>query len=148
MKQNVPAALHRHVQHHALFRGEFPSGQHGELFQLGAFQLRHETHGADVHAEKGDTPPGSRLGHVQDGSVAAEADHQLGIGQFSVQPGKTQIFRQLVIAVYLKGQAQFGLNARVFQNLDSASHRLKVPVPVGIGGQNDIFHEFSPLSSV
>ena len=105
VKQNVPAALHRHVQHHALFRGEFPGGQHGKLFQLGAFQLRHEAHGADVHAEKGDAPPGSRLGHVQNGAVAAEADHQLGIGQLPIQPGEAQIFRQLVIAVYLKGQA-------------------------------------------
>ena len=37
---------------------EFSGGEHGELFQLGAFQLRHEAHGADVHAEKGERPSG------------------------------------------------------------------------------------------
>ena len=84
---------------------------------------------------------------MQNGSIAAEADDQVCIGQFPVQTAETDVLGQLVGTVHLKGQTDFWLKTGIFQNPDSFPNRLKIFIPVGIGGQHDIFHGYTPLSS-
>ena len=73
------------------------------LMRFCAFQLCHETHGADVDSKNRNALPGCSLGHMEDGAVTAEADDHFRILQFSIQTGEAKILGQFIGPVHLKG---------------------------------------------
>ena len=148
MKDNVPVPLDRHIQHHPVIQGKVPRGQLGQPMELGSFQLRHKAHGADVYTQNGDPPFGGRLGHMQNRTVAAEANHRIGVWQFPLHPGEPDILWELKIPIHLKGQTHGRTHPCFPQNLNGAAHRGKIPVPVGIRCQEHVLHTSAPLSRV
>ena len=136
VEDDIPVPLNHHIQHHPLVDPVISCGQLLQPVQLRALQLRHKAHGADVDAQHGNAPPGGGLGHMQDGSVAAEADHHIRVGQLPVQPGEMDISGKLIGMVHLKGQAYLHLKTAVLQDLHGIAQGLVVLIPIGIGGKN------------
>ena len=134
VEDDVTIPLDGDVQHHAGIQLVVVICQAGKLIQLGALQLCHEAHGADIDAQHGDILPGGSFRHVQDGAVAAEADHHLGVLELPIQTGEAKIPRELEALVHLEGQAELRFDPDVPQHLHGCPDGLETLVPVGIRG--------------
>ena len=71
---------------------------------------------------------------MEDGSVTAEANDQIGISQLPIQSGKMDIPGQLTAVIHLKWKTDLHLEARFLQNLHGVSEGVEVFIPVWIGG--------------
>ena len=148
MEHNVPIPLNGHIQHHPGIHGVISRGQSGKTAHFGALQLCHKAHSAHIHPQKRDALPGRSLCHMQNGAVTAEADHHFRIGQLPIQPAEPNVPGQLIGTVDFKGQADLCLHPCIFQDPLGLPYRLKILIPIGIGGQYHVFHSCSPLLSV
>jgi len=74
LQNDASLVLRADVEHHARLDGEIVVRKAAQLLELAALQLRHEAHGADVHAEDRDSGLCCSLGGMEDRAVAAEAD--------------------------------------------------------------------------
>ena len=76
--------------------------------------------------------PFSDTTRMENGAIAAEADHQLRIMDFTVQTVETNVLRQFKTPVHLKRQADLRINTRFGKNTVCLPNGLKILIPIGI----------------
>ena len=90
---------------------------------------------------------GSRLCHVEDRAVTAEADDHIGTLQLPVQPVEADVLGQVEAFIHLKGQACPAFHAGILEHLHSLPQGAEVVIPVRVGSEDYFFHAFTPKVS-
>ena len=124
-------------------------GQRGQQRQFTPLQLGHKANTAGVDPQNGHPVEGGVPGRMEDGSISAKADQQVGGGQLLVQRGQYGLLRQVQPVPFsgLKGQAQHRLSVGVLQNPPGLQGDPQPFVPVGVGAEYN-FHRASSFQAL